>query len=83
MGTINILSSEEVIYKDFNEGNSVQVRVTVPPAQEREYQKGQTVKVVYGKEESTAKIVSDPLIVQPKTEDGKETISLIVEKTSA
>ena len=80
MVTINISSKEETMIKDFNDGNSVQVRVTVSPAEEKEYVKGKTVKVVCGEDEATAKIVSDPLVVRPKAEDGKETISLIVEK---
>lgn len=81
MGTINISSSEELLFKDFKDGNSVQLRVSVSPNEENEYEKGKTVKVVYGESESTGKIVSDPLVVQTKREDGKETISLIVEKT--
>jgi hypothetical protein len=80
MGTVNISSTEETTIKDFKEGNSVQVRVTVTPADEKEYSKGQKVKVMCGEDEATGKIVSEPLVVRPKTEDGKETISLIVEK---
>lgn len=80
MGTINITEAEEMVYNDFNEGNSVQVRVTVQPNEEREFQKGKKVKVIYNNTEATGKIVSDPLVVQPKTDDGKETLSLIVEK---
>jgi hypothetical protein len=82
MATINISESEEILFKDLQEGNSVQLRVTVTPAEEKEYSKGKTVKVVYGKDEAKGKIVSDPLVVQPKSEDGKETISLVVEKTN-
>ena len=82
METINI-TKEETVLRDFADGNSVQVRVTVSPSKEREFQKGQTVRVVHGNEESTARIVSDPLVVQPKGEDGTETISLIVEKTKS
>jgi hypothetical protein len=81
MGTIHLTTStEETIIKDFKEGNSVQVRVTVSPNEEKEYAKGKTVTVVCDGSEETGKIVSDPLVVRPKTEDGKETISLIVEK---
>ncbi|HEY0769130.1 MAG TPA: hypothetical protein VGD31_02265 [Sphingobacteriaceae bacterium] len=80
MGTINISSSEETTIKDFKEGNSVQVRVTISPNEGTEFEKGKTVKVLCDGDESTGKIVSDPLVVRPKTEDGKETLSLIVEK---
>ena len=66
--------------QDFKDGNSVQVRVTVAPNEETQYAKGKTVKVMCDGNEETAKIVSDPLVVRPKTEDGKEEISLIVEK---
>jgi hypothetical protein len=81
MGTINISSTEETTIKDFKEGNSVQVRVTVSPNEEKEFAKGKTVKVLCDGSEATGKIVSDPLIVRTKNEDGKETLSLIVEKT--
>jgi hypothetical protein len=80
MVTINISSKEETTIKDFKDGNSVQVRVNVAPAEEAEYSKGKTVKVLCGDQEATARIVSDPLVVRPKAEDGKETLSLIVEK---
>ena len=66
--------------KDFKEGNSVQVRVTCSPSEGSEFAKGKTVKVLCDGAEETGKIVSDPLIVRPKAEDGKETLSLIVEK---
>lgn len=79
MSTIHVSSAEETLFRDFKEGNSVQFRVTVSPENEK-YEKGQTVKVVCGKDESTGKIVSDPLVVRTKAEDGKETISLVVEK---
>jgi hypothetical protein len=80
MVTINISSKEETTIKDFKDGNSVQVRVTVSPNEGKDYEKGKTVKVVCGDDEATAKIVSEPLVVRPKAEDGKETLSLIVEK---
>jgi ribosomal protein L21E len=81
METIKITPAEETIFNDFKEGNSVQVRVTVQKGEEGKYAKGKTVKVVFNNAESTARIVSDPLVVQPETDDGKELISLIVEKS--
>jgi hypothetical protein len=80
MGTIDISSNEGTVIRDFKDGNSVQVRVTVSPNEEKEYSKGKTVKIMCEGKEETAKIVSDPLVVRTKTDDGKETISLIVEK---
>lgn len=80
METINLSSSESTTIQDFKDGNSVQVRVTVSPSEESQFAKGKTVTVMCEGSEETARIVSDPLIVRPKTDDGKETISLIVEK---
>src|SRR5688572_6547607 len=40
METIRISPDEEIIYKDFKEGNSVQVRVTVGPSDKDEFVKG-------------------------------------------
>jgi archaeosine-15-forming tRNA-guanine transglycosylase len=80
MLTINVSSSEELIYKEFKEGNTVQFRVTVSKDEEKTYQKGKSVVVKYGKEESNGKIVSDPLVVTPSIGAEKETISLVVEK---
>jgi len=79
MPTINISKDEEIIFKDFTEGNSVQVRVTVPPGEEKNYKKGTTVKVVHGEVENDGKIVSDPLVIGSPFNDENRTISLIVE----
>ncbi len=79
MPTINISKDEEIIFKDFKEGNSVQVRVTVPPGEEKNYTKGTTVEVIHGENRNDAKIVSDPLVIGSPLVDEKRTISLIVE----
>jgi hypothetical protein len=81
MGTINVSSAEEILFKDFKEGNTVQFRVSVAPGEEGEYEKGKTIKVICGNDESTGKIVSDPLVVTPSKEGEKETLSLVVEKS--
>ncbi len=80
MATINISSAEQILFKDFKDGNTVQFRVAVSPGGEKEYGKGTRVKVVCGEESSHGKIVSDPLIVTPSKDGGEETISLVVEK---
>lgn len=80
MLTINVSSAEELIYKEFKEGNTVQFRVSVSKDEEKTYQKGKEVVVKYGKEESNGKIVSEPLVVTPSIGAEKETISLVVEK---
>jgi hypothetical protein len=80
METIRISPDEEIIYKDFKEGNSVQVRVTVGPSDKDEFVKGKTVRVVHGNFEDKGRIVSDPLIIGHRFEGEDLTISLIVEK---
>lgn len=80
MATIHISSNEEIAYKDFKAGNSVQLRVKVTPAEKKEYEKGKIVKVVHGNYEASGKIVSDPLVVSSEREGEDRTLSLIVEK---
>jgi hypothetical protein len=48
-----------------------------------EYEKGKTVKVRYGGREASARIVSDPIVIDDRKEKGKQTLSLIVEKAQA
>jgi len=80
METIRISPDEEIIYKDFREGNSIQVRVTVGPAGKDEFAKGKTVRVVHGDFEGQGRIVSEPLTIGHPTDGENLTISLIVEK---
>ena len=80
METIRISPDEEIIYRDFKEGNSVQVRVTVGPSDKDEFAKGKTVRVVHGNFEGQGRIVSEPLIIGRRSEGEGFTISLIVEK---
>lgn len=80
MKTVNISPDEYTIYETFREGHPVQVRVAVSPGEEHEYDKGQRVKVVYKKEELEGKIVSQPLEIESKKENGEKTFSLVLEK---
>jgi len=80
METIRISPDEEIIYKDFKDGNSVQVRVTVGPSDKDEFTKGKTVRVVHGNFEGQGRIVSEPLIIGRPFDGENLTISLIVEK---
>lgn len=80
MATITISPDDEIIFKDFRDGNSVQIRVTVPSKEESAYVKGKTVKVVHKDFEGKGKIVSNPLIIGSPKEGEDKTISLIVEK---
>jgi hypothetical protein len=80
MRTVNISPDESSLYQTFREGHPVQVRVSVSPGEEKEYRKGTMVKVVHESEEDEAKIVSEPLEIDSKAENGKKTLSLVVEK---
>ncbi len=80
MRTVNISPDESTLYETFREGHPVQVRVSVSPGEEKEYNKGNMVKVVHEGEEAEGKIVSDPLEIDAKAENGRKTISLVVEK---
>ncbi|MBT1702164.1 hypothetical protein [Chryseosolibacter indicus] len=80
MKTVNISPEENSIYRTFQEGHPVQVRVSVSPGDESEYDKGRRVRVVYQNEEVEGKIVSDPLEVEPQQEGGQKTLSLVLEK---
>lgn len=80
MGSVNIDTEDGFSIKDFEEGNSIQVRVTVPPSEKPEYDKGKRIKVIREGTEMTGKIVSDPILIDRKREDGQLTLSLIVEK---
>jgi hypothetical protein len=81
MVTIKLPTEEETIYNDFKDGNPVQVRVTVPPSEERNYTKGTMVDVSRGSFKATAKIVSEPLVIGAPLEGQDKTISLIIEKS--
>ena len=80
MKTVNISPDESTVYNEFRDGHPVQVRVSISPGDEKEYDKGKRVRVVYNNEETEAKIVSQPLEVNSKAEDGKKTYSLVLEK---
>ena len=80
MGSVNIDEEDNISIKDFEEGNSIQVRVKVSEKEKAEFEKGKTIKVIHDDGEMTGKIVSDPIEVDKKREDGKVTLSLIVEK---
>ncbi len=80
MGSVNIDTQDNISIKDFEDGNSIQVRVMVPPAEKSEYNKGNRIKVTREGKEMEGKIVSDPILIDDKREDGNITLSLIVEK---
>lgn len=80
MGSVNINNEDNISIKDFEDGNSIQVRVNISPKEKGEYDKGKKVKVVHEGTEMEGKIVSEPIVIDRKQEDGKITLSLIVEK---
>jgi hypothetical protein len=80
MKTVNISPDEASVFETFREGHPVQVRVSVSPGDEREYDKGQRVRVIFEQQETEAKIVSEPIEIQAKAEGGKKTFSLVLEK---
>lgn len=80
MKTVNISPDESSLYREFREGHPVQVRVSVNPGEEREYEKGQTVRVKCENEEEEGKIVSEPLEIDSKVVEGQKTLSLVLEK---
>jgi hypothetical protein len=80
MASVNINNEDNISIKDFEDGNSIQVRVNISPKEKAEYDKGKKVKVVHEGTEMEGKIVSEPIVIDRKGEDGKITLSLIIEK---
>jgi hypothetical protein len=80
MGSVNIDTEDNISIKEFEEGNSIQVRVDVSKEEKPEYDKGKKVTVVHEGRKMTGRIVSEPILIDRKREDGKLTLSLIVEK---
>lgn len=80
MGSVNIDTEDNISIKDFEDGNTIQVRAIVSKEEKPEYDKGNKVTVVHEGKKMTGKIVSDPILVDRKREDGRLTLSLIVEK---
>ena len=76
------MPDEEVLFQDFKDGNSVQVRIKVRPEEVVNYEKGKTVEIVRGDYTASGKIVSDPLEVGAPLEGEDRTLSLIVEKAN-
>ena len=80
MGLVNIDTEDAISIKEFEGGNSIQVRVTIPPKEKQDYDKGKTIKVRHEGEEMSGRIVSEPILIDRKREDGQITLSLIIEK---
>lgn len=81
MARVNIPDVDTLSWDDFQNQNSIQVRVTVSKEEEREFQKGSIVEVEHQKEKAKGKIVSEPLSIEDKTGEKKKVLSLIIEKS--
>lgn len=81
MGSVNIDAEDSISIKDFEDGNAIQVRVLISKEEKAEYEKGKKIKVLHDGGQMNGKIVSEPILIDRKREDGKVTLSLIVEKT--
>ena len=82
MGSVNIDAEDAISVKEFEDGNSIQVRVLVSETEKRDYEKGKTIKVVHENGEMSGRIVSEPIEIDKKRDAGRITLSLIVEKTN-
>ena len=80
MSLVNIDKEDGFSIKDFEDGNSIQVRVAISPNEKQDYDKGKTVTVQHQGGKMKGRIVSEPILIDRKREDGKITLSLILEK---
>jgi hypothetical protein len=80
MARVNIPESDSITWTDFDQQNSVQVRVTVSAAEQKDFNKGSIVEVTHMDQKAKGKIVSEPLAIDDKISKDKKVLSLIVEK---
>jgi hypothetical protein len=80
MRPVNITADDSIAFNDLQAGNSAQVRVVVYGEEQQELKKGNIVQMVFNEDQLSGKIVSDPLLIDDKREDGGKIVSLIVEK---
>ena len=80
MRPVNIAPDDSITFRDLQAGNSAQVRVVVYGDEQSELKKGNVVQVKFNEDQLDGKIVSDPLLIDDKREDGGKIVSLIVEK---
>lgn len=79
MATVTIPESEAHTFKSLQNGASVQARTIVTQPEEKHFQKGNIVTVTFVGKETQAIIVSDPIVVNEEKQEGKKTLSLILE----
>lgn len=80
MRPVNIAPDDSISFRDLQAGNSAQVRVIIYGDEQRELKKGNVVQVKFNEDQVNGKIVSDPLVIDDKLEDGGKIVSLVVEK---
>jgi hypothetical protein len=80
MRPVNIAPDDSITFNELQAGNSAQVRVVVYGDEQAELKKGNIVQVVFNEDQLNGKIVSEPLLIDDKREDGGKIVSLIVEK---
>lgn len=83
MGSVNIDTEDKISIKDFEDGNSIQVRVNVSREEKSEYEKGKKVTVIHDGHKIAGRVVSEPIVIDRKREDGKVILSLIIEKATS
>ena len=77
---VNIPDSDKINFREFGEGNPVQVRVTIPSEKEIEYKKGKIVKVIHLGHRASGKIVSDAIVIDERKDEGLKILSLVIAK---
>lgn len=81
MESATISAIDQYQIDDFKNGNPIQIRLVVEPKSESSYKKGNKLKIQLNENFYEAKIVSDPMLIAPKEKDGKEEVSVVIEKT--
>ena len=77
---VSIPDNDLISFREFEAGYPVQVRVTIPSKKEIEYKKGTLVEVVHSGHRASGKIVSEPIMVREKKDEGIKVLSIIIEK---
>jgi hypothetical protein len=68
-------------YQDLINGNPLSVRTNVPLPEKDRVRKGDTVEVICDRSKVHAKVISDPITVVSRPEEGYEEISIEVVKS--
>lgn len=82
MATINISEADSISYKDFQQGNPVQVRAVAAPGQEHDFDKGRKVTISHLNMETVGEIVSDPIEISSdgSGDSNRKVLSVVIQK---